>query len=79
MKLPFFIKRNSPQKTIAMKLLHQYIREKPIVEEESISLFFSRDASKNNVIPDLRESYDQFIRYHKRQLNSADFGIGTVS
>lgn len=41
-----------------MKLLHQYIREKPIEEEESISLFFSRDASKNNVTSDLKESYN---------------------
>lgn len=66
MRLPLFIQNNSPHKTIAMKLLHQYIREKPIVEEESISLFFSRDASKNNVLPDLREAFDQFMRYHKR-------------
>lgn len=62
-----------------MKLLHQYIREKPIVEEESISLFFSKDASKNNIIPDFRESYDQFMRFHKRQLNSEDFVTGKLS
>ena len=77
MQLPTFISNNSPHKMKAMKLLHQYILNKPIVDEESKSLFFSTDASKNNVSFDLQDAFDQFIRYHKRQLNSQDFGIGT--
>jgi hypothetical protein len=79
MRLPLFLRNNSPQKTIAMNLLHQYIKEKPLVDEESISLFFSNKADKNNVLPDLVESYDQFMRFHKRKLNSAEIGIATIS
>lgn len=79
MRLPLLLKLNSPHKTIAMKLLHQYIKEKPIVEEESISLFFSKDASKNNILPELKEAFDQFMRFHKRQLNNSDFGFGNIS
>jgi hypothetical protein len=79
MRLPLLLKLNSPHKTIAMKLLHQYIKEKPIVEEESISLFFSKDASKNNVTPELKEAFSQFMRFHKRQLNNTDFGFGNLS
>lgn len=79
MRLPLLLKLNSPQKTVAMKLLHQYIKEKPIVEEESISLFFSKDASKNNVQPELREAFQQFMRFHKRQLNNTDFGFSNPS
>jgi len=70
MRLPTFVSTNSPHKIKAMKLLHQYILNKPIIEDESISLFFSKDASKNNVQPELEDAFDQFKRYHKRQLNS---------
>lgn len=77
MNLPLFVSQNSPLKTLAMKLLHQFIRMRPIVDEESISLFFSKDASKNRVLPELSYAYEQFMRYHRRQVNSQDFGIGT--
>lgn len=72
MKLPLFVKNNSPQKNLATKLLHQFIREKPIVEEESISLFFSSDATKNNILAELMEAFHSFLRYHRRQISSSE-------
>ena len=77
MHLPRFIANNSPCKTQAMKLLQQYIEMKPITEEDDITMFFSLDASVNNIDLSLEEAYDQFMRYHKRQINNQHFGIGT--
>jgi hypothetical protein len=57
--------------------LHQYIINKPIEKEEHIGLFFSDDASFSNVNPIYKDAYATFLRYHKRQLNNLEFGIGT--
>ena len=77
MRLPEFIRLNSPYKMQAQKLLHQYIVNKPIEKFEHIGLFFSDDASFSNVNPIYTEVYGLFLRYHKRQLNNLEFGIGT--
>ena len=50
---------------------------KPIEKEEHIGLFFSDDASFSNVNPIYQDAYAMFLRYHKRQLNNLEFGIGT--
>lgn len=76
MRLPLFISSNSPHKNVAIKLLHFFILNKPIVDPENIKIFFSNDATKN-VISELKDAYNQFDRFHKRQLNSTEFGIGT--
>jgi len=47
-----------------------------VVSEEEIKIFFSEDAVKQ-VSPDLISEFGQFMRFHKRQLNSVEFGIGT--
>jgi hypothetical protein len=56
MHLPRFIANNSPFKTQAMKLLQQYIEMKPITEEDDITMFFSLDASVNNIDLSLEEA-----------------------
>jgi len=63
MKLPFLISTSSPHKMRGMKLLHQYIQNKPVPE---ISIFFSTDASKDTIDPGLQDAYEQFCRFHKR-------------
>ena len=40
-------------------------------------MFFSDDASFSNVNPIYQDAYETFLRYHKRQLNNLEFGIGT--
>lgn len=70
LRLPLFISSNSPLKNTAMQLLHQFIKNKPITDEESITIFFSDDAAINNIMPELNEAYNNFIRYHNRQLQN---------
>mmetsp|Transcript_37568 Transcript_37568/g.57549 ORF Transcript_37568/g.57549 Transcript_37568/m.57549 type:complete len:210 (-) Transcript_37568:959-1588(-) len=76
MQLPDFLKFQSPYKVQAMKLLHQFIMKKPIDNEERIAIFFSVDATMH-IDPDYDEEYESFLRFHKRQLNHIEFGIGT--
>ena len=65
MRLPEFIRVNSPYKVHAQKLLHQFIVKKPIDIDEHIALFFSEDASYTNLSPIYKSTYEQFLRYHK--------------
>ena len=52
-----FISKNSPYKTKAMNLLHQYVENKGM-ECDTVSLFFSEDASKNNIKPELSNAHE---------------------
>jgi len=57
MRLPNFISSDSPNKILAMKLLHLYIIGKQINSEAQISTFFSQSAVKNNVLPELQGAF----------------------
>lgn len=49
MRLPVFMAQNSPSRKLAMQLLHQFVKFKPIENEKNISMFFSNDAQVNNI------------------------------
>lgn len=43
---------------------------------DHIALFFSDDASYQNINQSYMESYEGFMRYHKRQIQAKELGSG---